>query len=97
MSDDEPNEPAGEPVGDAAAAVLSHLQAAALELISAGRSFLDAADSAIRTDESMSKVIDSLSGLGRDVIAGATAGDAEASADGEDPDDDGYEGIHIDG
>ena len=96
MSDDEAT-PEGDPAADAAAAGLSHLQAAALELISAGRSFLDAADTAIRTDESMSKVVDALAGLGRDVVARAAATADEAAADDDEPDDDGYEGIDIDG
>ncbi|MEO1062207.1 MAG: hypothetical protein AAFZ07_12375 [Actinomycetota bacterium] len=91
MSEEEETGPESEPVGDAAAAALSHLQAAALELISAGRSFLDAADSALRNDESMSKIVDSLADLGRDVVARA------APPPDDDEPDDGYEGIRIDG
>ncbi len=96
MSDDEAT-PESDPAADAAAAGFSHLQAAALELISAGRSFLDAADTAIRTDESMSKVVDTLAGLGREVIARATAAGDGAPAADHDTDDDGYQGIDIDG
>lgn len=93
MSDADERGPETEPVGDAAAAALSHLQTAALELISAGRAFLDAADSAIRADDSMSKVVDTIADLGRDVVARATP---PAATDEDDPDD-GYEGIRIDG
>ncbi len=96
MSEDE-TRPEGEQAADAAAAGLSHLQAAALELISAGRSFLDAADSAIRTDETMSKVVDTLAELGRDVVARATAAAEDAASTNEDTDDDGYQGIDVDG
>lgn len=96
MSEDEAT-PDGEAATDAAAAGLSHLQAAALELISAGRSFLDAADSAIRSDESMSKVVDTLTELGRDVVSKATGAADEAGPTDEGTDDDGYEGIDIDG
>ena len=96
MSPDDHEPTAGDGAGDAAADALAHLQAAAIELISAGRSFLEAADRAVRDDESVARVVDTLSGLGRDVM-GRAAGSDEPDQPDEPEDGDGYQGIDIDG
>lgn len=64
--DDQPEGPAGES--------WSHLQAAALELIAAGRSFLDAADAAVRFGDP-GTVVRGLADLGRDVVANVRTDD----------------------
>lgn len=58
----------------------SHLRAAALELIAAGRSFLDAADAAVRSDTAPT-VLRDLADLGRDVVAKAAQAAAESEPD----------------
>ncbi|MEM9607901.1 MAG: hypothetical protein AAGA99_10810 [Actinomycetota bacterium] len=94
MTEPDPDDSAAP--GEAAGEAWSHLQAAAIELIAAGRSFLDAADAAVRSDDP-ARVVRGLVDLGRDAAtqardAAGASGDGSASP----PEDGDYVDIPLD-
>ena len=76
-----------EPAGDAARAGLEHLQAAALEMIAAARSMLDAVEELLDDPRAAASVTNAFATVGR-VIEGAVASVASTMTGATDGDDD---------